>query len=109
MNIEGMNVIQSRYKSYINPTCPICDQYVEMCAYMISFNELGQVDSLYHSINLLDKGLKEVGTHTHLRKYMLQCAKGRGECSMTDVLHGTGSRYSRLAASRDLIGWRRFM
>ena len=28
---------------------------------------------------------------------------------MTDVLHGTGRRYRKLAASQDLIGWRRFM
>ena len=28
---------------------------------------------------------------------------------MTDVVHGTGRRYSKLAASHELIGWRRFM
>ena len=28
---------------------------------------------------------------------------------MIDVLHGTGQRYSKLEASQDLIGWRRFM
>ena len=28
---------------------------------------------------------------------------------MTDVLHGTGRRYIKLAVSHDLIGWRRFM
>ena len=28
---------------------------------------------------------------------------------MTNVLHGTDRQYSKLAVSRDLIGWRRFM
>ena len=28
---------------------------------------------------------------------------------MPDVLHGIGRRYSKLSASQDLIGWRRFM
>ena len=46
--------------------------------------------------------------HTQLSKYIIQYAKGRGGIRMTDVLNGTGRQYSKLAASHDLIGWRRF-
>ena len=28
---------------------------------------------------------------------------------MTDAIHGTGRRYSKLVLSQDLIGWRNFM
>ena len=28
---------------------------------------------------------------------------------MTDAIHGTGRRYSKLELSQDLIGWRKFM
>ena len=57
---------------------------------MLSCNEAGQVDALYHYINLLEKWLNKVGTHKHLRKHIPQYDKGRGGISMTDVLHGTG-------------------
>ena len=76
---------------------------------MPSFNEAGQVDAMYQFINLLEKWLKKVGTHTQIRKYILQYAKGRGWISMTDALHGTGRQYRKLEVSQDLIGWRKFM
>ena len=82
---------------------------MENCLYLLFCNESGQVDALYQSINLLDEWLKKVGTHTQLRQYIIQYAKGRGGISMTDVLHGTDSQYSKLAVSQELIGWRRFM
>ena len=76
---------------------------------MLSLNESVWVDALYQSINLLDKWLKNVDTHTQLHKYILQYAKVRGGISMTDVLHGTDRKYSKLAVSQYLIGWRSFM
>ena len=109
MNIEGTNLIQSWYKPHHDPTCPSCDKCVETCAHVISCNEAGQVDALYQYINILDKWLKKVGTHTQLHKYIPQYAKGRGGISMTDVRHGTDRPYIKLAESQDLIGWRRFM
>ena len=90
MNIAGTNLIQSQYKPHHDPTCPTCDQCVETFSHVLSFNEAGQVDALYQSINLLDKWLNKVGMHTHHHKYILQYAKGRGVISMKDVLHGTG-------------------
>ena len=109
INISGTNLIQSRYKIHHYPTCTSCDQCVETCAHVLSYNEAGRVDSLYQYINILDKWIKKVCTHTQLCKYILQYDKGRGGISMADVLHNTGSRYSKLAVSQDLIGWRRFM
>ena len=93
MNISGTNLIQSRYKPHHDPTCISCDQCVETRAYLLSCNEAGRVDALHQSINILDKWLKKVGTHTQLRKYILQYAKVIGGISMTDVPHGTGRRY----------------
>ena len=90
MNIAGKNLIQSWYKLHHDTTCPSCDQCVETCAHVLSCNEAGRVDALYQSINILDKLLKKVGTHTNLRKYILQYSKGRRGISMIDVLHGTG-------------------
>ena len=109
MNIAETNLIQSRYKPHHDPTCYSSYQCVDMCAHVLSCTETGRVDALYQSINLLEKWLKKVGTHTQLRKYILQYAKGRGATSMTDVLHGTVMRYRKLVLSRDLIGCRRFM
>ena len=109
INIAGKNLIQSGYKPYHYTTCPSCDQCVETCAHVLSCNEAVWVNALYQSINILDKCLNKIGTHTHLCKYILQYAKGREGISMTYVLHGTGRRYIKLAASQDLVGWRRFM
>ena len=105
----GMNLIQSRYKPHRDPIYPGYDQCVETCARVISCNESGRIDALYLYINLLDKWLKKVGMHTQIRKYILQYAKRRGRISMVYVLHGTSRRYRKLAASQELIGWRRFM
>ena len=91
MNITGKNLIQSWYRPHHDPKCPSCDQCVEKCAHVLSCNESGRVDEMYQSTNILDKWLNKVGTHTQLRKYILQYAKGRGGISITDVLHGTGS------------------
>ena len=104
MNISWTNLIQSRYKPDHDPTCPSCDQCVEMCAHVLSCNEAGQVDTLYQSINLLDKCLKKVGMHTHLYKYILQYAKVRGGIIMSDVLHGTNRQYRKVTVSHELIG-----
>ena len=93
MNISGTNLIKSCYKPHHDTTCPSCDQCVETCAHVISYNKAGRVDALYQSINLLEKWLKKVGTQTHLRKYILQYDKGIGRISMTDVLHGTDRQY----------------
>ena len=92
IDIAGMNLIQSRYKTHHDPTCPRCDQCVETCAHMLSCNEARRVDALYHYVNLLDKWLNKLGTHTQLHKYILKYAKGRGGISMIDVLHGTDRR-----------------
>ena len=80
-----------------------------MCAHGLSCRKLGWVDALYQSINILVKCLKKVDTHTELRKYIIQYAKVRGRIIMVDVLHDTGRRNRRLAASQELIVWGRFM
>ena len=74
MSIAGTNLIQSRYKPHHDPTCPSCDKCGETCTHVLSCNESGRVDALYQSINILDKRLKKVGTHTQLHKYILQYA-----------------------------------
>ena len=109
MNIVGTKLAQSRYKPHHDPTCPSCDKCVETCVHVLSCNEAGRVDALYQSINLLDNSLKKVGMHTKLCKYLRSLLIIRGGISMTDVLHGTVRRYSKLSVSQDLIGWRRFM
>ena len=109
MNIAGTNLIQSPYTPHHDPTCPSCDQCVETCAYVISCKKTGRVDELYQYISLLVKCLKKVSTHTKLRTYILQYARGRGGISMKDVIHGTLRRYSKLSASQDLFGWISFL
>ena len=78
INITGKNLIQSLYKPHHDHTCLSCDQCVETCAHVISWNDSGRFDALFQSINILDKWLKKVGMHIQLRKYILQYDKVRG-------------------------------
>ena len=64
-----------------------------------------------------------MGTEPGLRSILVKFAKSRGSLTMAQIVHGRNSqsawmvhhmthqcnRYARMAASQDIIGWRRFM
>jgi hypothetical protein len=62
-----------------------------------------------HWIDLLEHWLVEVDTDPDLRECMVEYARGRGGCTMTEICRGMDNRYRRVAEEQDTIGWRRFM
>ena len=53
--------------------------------------------------------MQEVGTHPGLIELLESYARGRGGTTMIDITRSHDAIFSRLAASMDMIGWRRFM
>ena len=86
----------------------ICGVEIETCGHVLSCNEAGQVEVLHKSIDLMDRWLKDNGTETNLRQFLIQYAHGRGGRSMQEIV-GFQLQYRRLAVSVDCIGWRRLM
>jgi hypothetical protein len=68
-----------------------------------------RVETLTHSIDLLEQWLVEVDTDPELRECLVEYARGRGGRTMTEICRGMDNRYQRVAEEQDAIGWRRFM
>ena len=60
-------------------------------------------------IDLLDTWMAEVDTDPNLRDCMVEYAKGRGKVIMEEICRGRDTRFFRMVADQDIIGWRRFM
>ena len=48
-------------------------------------------------------------TDEELRFCLIDYARGRGGVTLTESTRGKSLRFQRMAASQDIIGWRRFM
>jgi hypothetical protein len=108
MGIAGCNDNLAYYTPGHDRKCPSCGVAIETCAHVLACEESGRVDVLHKSIDLLDQWLRESGTETNLRRFLIQYAHGRGGKSMQEIV-GFQLQYRRLAASVDCIGWRRLM
>ena len=91
------------------PLCPSCSQFRETCAHILLCNHSGRVETLMHSIDLLEQWLVEVDTDPDLRECLVEYARGRGGRTMPEICRGMDDRYRRVAEEQDAIGWRRFM
>ncbi len=60
-------------------------------------------------IDLLDTWMAEVDTDPNLQDCMVEYAKGRGKVIMEEICRGKDTRFFRMVADQDIIGWRRFM
>jgi hypothetical protein len=109
LDIAGTNVMQEKYTPNHDKRCPSCGDVDETCAHVLMCEEAGRVDLLHQSIELVDAWMKENGTDTRLRTCLIWFAHGRGGATMQEVVGDRTGQYQRLAASMDLIGWRRFM
>ena len=102
------NVNQSYYTPGHNLLCPSCWVAPETCEHVLQCDEVGRVETLQRSIVLLDRWLEANGTERLLSRFIVQYARGRGGCTMQEIV-GFKQKYHRLATSVDCIGWRRFM
>ena len=101
--------MQARYTPNHDKTCPSCGVCVQDCQHVLMCEEVGRVELLNQSIDLVDTWLLEHGTEEKLRKYLVRYAKGRGGRTMSELVSERAGPYRKLADSMDKIGWRRFM
>jgi hypothetical protein len=64
----------------------------------------GRVETLLHTINIMDEWLTDAGTEPALQGCLVEYARGRG-----GVCHGIGEINTLMADNQDQIGWQRFM
>ena len=112
-DIAGTNkreyTIKKRKKIFHDPRCPSCASATETCAHVLTCREVGRVEVLNKSVDLLEEWLNEAKTETSLKHAICRFARGRGQISMTFVTSGQGPLLTSMASSQDSIGWRRFM
>jgi hypothetical protein len=109
LGIAGTNVMQAKYTPNHDKKCLICGEEDETCGHVLNCEEAGRVDLLHQSIDLVDKWMGDHGTDRRLRRCLIRYAHARGGTTMQEIVGDRTGPYQRLAASMDLIGWRRFI
>jgi hypothetical protein len=89
--------------------CPSCMQLHNTCAHVLSCNHAGRVETLHHTINLLESWLEEASTNPVLLDCIVEYTYGRGGCTMVEICQGLGGPFQQMARDQDAIGWRMFM
>ncbi len=89
--------------------CPSCMQLHDTCAHVLSCDNAGRVETLHHTINLLESWLEEASTDPVLLDCIAEYAYGRGGRTMVEICQGLGDPFQQMAQDQDAIGWRRFM
>lgn len=107
--VAGTNEMQARYTPNHDKQCPSCGDAIETCGHVLMCEEVGRVDCLHKSIDLVDTWLKDHGTDTRLWRCLMEYAHKRGGATMQEIVEDRSGPYQRLARSMDRIGWRRFM
>jgi hypothetical protein len=89
--------------------CPSCMQAQDTCAHVLFCCHEGRVDTLKHTIDLMEVWLEEAEIKLDLLHCIAEYAHGWGECSMTDICKGLGPHFMQKARDQDAVGWRQFM
>jgi hypothetical protein len=85
--------MQARYTPNHDKMCPSCGVCVEDCQHVLMCEEVGRVELLNQSIDLVDTWLLEHGTEEKLRKYLVRYAKGRGGRMMLELVSERAGPY----------------
>ncbi len=109
LGIAHTNGTVSKWDPNIDPRCPSCQQCTETTSHVLLCDEVGRVDALLRSIDLLETWLHSVGTDPLLTDCIIQYARGRGAVSMQSLCVLLDARFRGMALSQDTIGWQRFM
>ena len=109
LGIASTNGTVSKWDNSIEPTCPSCRQCTETTSHILSCDEVGRVEVLGQTIDMLECWLHKMGTDPVLTDCLVEFARGRDVVRMTDICRHKSDRYQRMARSQDLIGWRQFL
>jgi hypothetical protein len=88
---------------------PICMQAHNTCTHVLFCDHAGRVETLKHTINLLEEWLRKGDTDPDLLDCIAEYVYGRGGQTMVNICHGLGDHFQQMAWDQDAISWRRFM
>jgi hypothetical protein len=89
--------------------CPSCMQEQDMCVHVLACDHAGHVETLKHTVDLLEQWLSKGGTNPDLLDCIAEYPYGQGGHTMVDICHGLGDNFQKMARDQDTIGWWRFM
>jgi hypothetical protein len=85
-NIAATNANNYRWNKSVGlPLCPSCMQVPETCGHVLQCCHDGRVETLFHSINIMDQWLSDASTEPTLKTCLVEYAQGQGGVSMTKV------------------------
>ena len=109
LGIARTNHLISKWDLSVDPRCPSCLQHPETADHVLTCNEVGRVEALDQTIELLTRWLKQMRSDPRLVDCISTYARGRGALKMQNICRSLGPRFLQMGRSQDLIGWRRFM
>jgi hypothetical protein len=108
-DIAGTNYLRSKWDTSVDKYCPSCRQTKETAGHIISCSEIGRVQALQRTIDLVEEWLADVHTSKTITHCVISYARGRGSLTMKDICRSMGRSFQDMAKEQDTIGWRRFM
>jgi hypothetical protein len=89
--------------------CPSCMQALDTCAHVLFCDHAGCVETLKHTIDLLEQWLSKGDTDPGLLDCIAEYPYGRGGRTMVDICQGLGEDFQKMVWEQDAIGWQQFM
>jgi hypothetical protein len=80
-----------------------------MCMHVLFCNHAGHVETLKHTIDLLEECLCKGDTDLDLLNCIAEYAYGRGGQTMVNICHGLKDHLQQMVRDQDTIGWQQFM
>jgi len=104
MGIAITNLNQSKYKDDQDPKYPSYDQEIESFEHILFCSEVGTIEAIIQSIDLVDGWMTKAGKDTALKTSIIEEIKGQGGRSMMNITCFKGTRFVKFAPSQDIIG-----
>ncbi len=108
-DIAGTNYPRAKWDKSVKKWCPSCRRAKETAGHVLACSEVGRVDTLHRTIDLVASWLREVDTSEEICRCVISFARGRGYRTMQEVCRHMGPQFQAMAVEQDTIGWRRFM
>jgi hypothetical protein len=89
--------------------CPSCMIEWDMCAHVLHCCHQGRVETLKHTLELMEEWLIEADTEPDLIDCIKEYVHSRGGQSMTEICSSLGQQFLQMAREQDAIGWRHFV
>jgi hypothetical protein len=84
-DITGTNFLRSKWDKTVDKWCPSCRRAKETTGHIVTCSEVGRVNAMQRTIDLVEKWLSEVNTSETITMCVTQYAQGRGYQTMQEI------------------------